>query len=293
MVEKNKDEIEEITDDEVQESDSNAQSILGQALSDDKDVTDILGGFKIAPQTLESSSAPMGGKSVLAALSGLSKGFRSSKAQRMAEDITENKVKIAEDKAIREKAIKDRDFALKHFGSETNLRKEFTKDYKKTFDDITSKTEQTINALTSANAPDNVVAIMNFMKALDPGSVVRESEFKLIPEMSGIYNKVTGILKKNIKGEGVLTTQVRKDMVDSIGKLYEVYKDQFEGNRDEYVRLGKTLSEAVDKSDSYNPSNVVGVSEILDSDFYNPIKIVFEEENEDDNETVRKELKIN
>ena len=210
------------------------------------------------------------------------KGEREEKNRIAKEKETQRKLDMLVDKNEKD-----------YFKSETSLRKDFTKDYKKTFDDVTSKTKQTINALKSANAPDNVVGIMNFMKALDPGSVVRESEFKLIPEMSGLYNQIAGTLKKSAEGKGVLTVQVRKDMIDSIGKLYKVYKDQFITNRDENARIGQKLANTYGVKD-YNPADVVGKSEILQDDDYDVTKIEFEEEIEKEKTgKLTREQKIN
>ena len=65
--------------------------------------------------------------------------------------------------------------------------------------------------LSKAGAAD-LALIFNYMKMLDPGSVVRESEFALAASTGGIASRVAAFWDKIIKG-GTLDEAMRRDLV--------------------------------------------------------------------------------
>jgi hypothetical protein len=72
--------------------------------------------------------------------------------------------------------------------------------------------------LASANIPNpetgagDVALVFSFMKMLDPGSVVRESEFALAQNTGGLLTRLQNTLTKAERGEFMTPTQ-RKEMV--------------------------------------------------------------------------------
>ena len=65
--------------------------------------------------------------------------------------------------------------------------------------------------LSKAGAAD-LALIFNYMKMLDPGSVVRESEFALAASTGGVASRVAAFWDKIIKG-GTLDEEMRRDLV--------------------------------------------------------------------------------
>ena len=69
-----------------------------------------------------------------------------------------------------------------------------------------------------ASGPGDVALITSFMKMLDPGSVVRESEFATAQNTGGLYAKLLNSLSKVKKGE-FLQPEQREEFV-SLAELY-------------------------------------------------------------------------
>lgn len=100
----------------------------------------------------------------------------------------------------------------------TGLRKEFdalSSDFRKIRDSFSR-----INAAVSdPSAAGDLAIIFNFMKILDPGSVVRESEFATAENAAGVPDKVRNLWNKALTGERI--TFNRGDFVSTAKRLFE------------------------------------------------------------------------
>ena len=136
----------------------------------------------------------------------------------------------------------------KTFDQEEKLRKEFqvrTKVYNElipTFANINSSAK-------AQNGPGDVALITSFMKMLDPGSVVRETEFATARDTAGLYTKLENTLKKAESGQFLQPSQ-RKEFVD----LAKQYLDSAQKKAgDEKRQIGSVV-----KNYRLNPENVFG-----------------------------------
>jgi len=127
--------------------------------------------------------------------------------------------------------------------------------------------------LSKAGAAD-LALIFNYMKMLDPGSVVRESEFALAAQTGGLTARVSAYWDKIVKG-GTLDESMRRDLVgqsrnqfnsavNNITKKYNVVLGQME----EYKDFGLKADRAI-KLRTYSP--MIDESNFLDP---NPVKKV-------------------
>jgi hypothetical protein len=138
----------------------------------------------------------------------------------------------------------------KAFEQEEKLRKEFqgrTKVYGElgtTFSNIKSSAE-------SKTGPGDIALITGFMKMLDPGSVVRETEFATARDTAGLYDRLLNTSQKLQSGQlFTLDSKQRQEYVD----LAKQYLDSAQKKAGEDK---KALSVVV-KNYRLNPDNVFG-----------------------------------
>jgi hypothetical protein len=79
--------------------------------------------------------------------------------------------------------------------------------------------------------PTDQALIMTFNRALDPTSVVRESEYARTPENMSVLNRAQALLSRWEKG-GVLEDDERKSIVQAVGVVKEASKEQYTAYRD-------------------------------------------------------------
>ena len=136
----------------------------------------------------------------------------------------------------------------KVFDQEEKLRKEFqgrTKIYNElipTYSNIKSSAE-------AKNGPGDIALITSFMKMLDPGSVVRETEFATARDTAGLYTRLENSLKKAENGQFLQPNQ-RTEFVN----LAKQYLDSAQKKAGEEK---KALGVVV-KNYKLNPENVFG-----------------------------------
>lgn len=102
-----------------------------------------------------------------------------------------------------------------------DLRKEFTalsKDYVKVRDAFGRV--QATNVGQDATGADDVALIFNFMKILDPGSVVRESEFATAENTGGVDDKIRNTYNRLLNGER-LTPEQRASFRATAERLFK------------------------------------------------------------------------
>ena len=138
----------------------------------------------------------------------------------------------------------------KTFDQEEKLRKEY-QGRTKIYSELGS-TYQNIKASSEAkNGPGDIALITGFMKMLDPGSVVRETEFATARDTAGLYERLLNTSQKLQSGQlFALDSKQRQEYVN----LAKQYLDsaQKKANEDK-----KALGVVV-KNYRLNPDNVFG-----------------------------------
>jgi len=119
-----------------------------------------------------------------------------------------------------------------------------------------SELQGTFNTLqasaSSANGPGDIALITGFMKMLDPGSVVRETEFATARDTAGLFTQLQNRLEKAQNGQ-LLSPKQRQEYV----ALSQKYLDsaQKKANQEK-----KDLGIVV-KNYRLNPENVFGAEQ--------------------------------
>ena len=138
----------------------------------------------------------------------------------------------------------------KNFEQEEKLRKEYTKRTEKFGEvgTILSNLEASANA---KNGPGDIALITGFMKMLDPGSVVRETEFATARDTGGLYQKLLNNSQKLQSGQlFALDSKQRAEYV-ALAKQYHDAAQKKAG--EDKKALGVVV-----KNYKLNPDNVFG-----------------------------------
>ena len=109
---------------------------------------------------------------------------------------------------------------------EQNLRKEYTTS-SKTFQEVRDAAARVEASAKNASPAGDLALIFNYMKVLDPGSVVRESEFATAASSGSYGERIQGMVNRIISGER-LTDTMREDFLNRSRKLYGAQANQFE-----------------------------------------------------------------
>jgi ribosomal protein L17 len=119
----------------------------------------------------------------------------------------------------------------------TQLRKEFnglSKDFLKQKDGYT----RVLSSAKNPTAAGDLALIFNYMKVLDPNSVVRESEFATAAAAGSYGDRVAGYVKRIQNGQRLSDAQ-RADFIDRSNKLFhDAARNQRKLER-RYRKLGK------------------------------------------------------
>lgn len=119
----------------------------------------------------------------------------------------------------------------------TKLRGEFTK-ITKNFAEINDAYGRVQASAKNPSAAGDLALIFNYMKMLDPESVVRESEFATAAQAGSYGARIQALVNRTVSGQRLSEVQ-RNDFVDRSKKLYETANDIHQGREDEYKRLAK------------------------------------------------------
>lgn len=144
--------------------------------------------------------------------------------------------------ATREVASATRDAANIRRDQDTEMK--LADDYRaqsQTFKEV-SDAYKTINATldkatTSASA--TLAGATKFMKLLDPGSVVRESELGMALAATGVFDRATNYINTLQNGK-VLTPSQAKDFKDITGRIYQAAQQQQQAIDADYTRKAQT-----------------------------------------------------
>ena len=154
--------------------------------------------------------------------------------------------------------IRTTGFNKEIFQAEREIRKEWNA--KKTpFNKIESSHKKLVASLGRKSGVGDMSAIFVYMKMLDPGSVVRESEFAQAQQTAGAVESLIARMKQIAEGEKLSVPQ-RTEFLALAEEFYGLAKTDLTGGRYE---LGTILQGNL----ALNPSNIFG-KELAPADFY-------------------------
>lgn len=107
------------------------------------------------------------------------------------------------------------------FTGQQKLRKEYDGiNTVKSFREQTQAYQRVLDSSKNASAAGDLALIFNYMKVLDPGSVVRESEFATAAASGSYGQRIQAAVNKAQSGER-LSPIMRRDFVHRAGNLYQ------------------------------------------------------------------------
>lgn len=125
------------------------------------------------------------------------------------------------------------------FNRATKLRGEFTTASK----DFVTQRDAFAKIQTAASDPSaagDISLVYGFMKLNDPTSTVREGEFATAQNAGAVPERVRAAYNKAVNGER-LADSVRKDFVNTSGRLYKTSENQHKKLVDQYTGLAKKV----------------------------------------------------
>jgi hypothetical protein len=136
----------------------------------------------------------------------------------------------------------------KKFEQEEKLRKEYQSRIK-VFNELDSTFSNLQSSAQASTGPGDIALITGFMKMLDPGSVVRETEFATARDTAGLFARLENMLTRLKNGEFLKPTQ-RQEYINLSRQYYDAAKKKADQER-------KSLNIVV-KNYKLNPDNVFG-----------------------------------
>lgn len=116
-----------------------------------------------------------------------------------------------------------------------DARKEFSGLQRvKEFDNISNAYGRIVASVEEPSPAGDLALIFNYMKMLDPSSVVRESEFAAAAQ-AGSYGDRIAALVGNLKEGTRLSPAQRADFVDRATKLYSQAEGLYDDTRNQYI----------------------------------------------------------
>lgn len=142
-----------------------------------------------------------------------------------------------------------------NFETEQKLRKEFDGlSVSKDFSTINDAYDKIFVSAENPSAAGDLALVFNYMKMLDPGSVVRESEFATAENAAGVDERVRNLYNKLLTGEKLAPEQ-RLDFVTRAGQLFNAQA----GNYNDKVKRYRELAEAYGTT----PDNIAKIVELV------------------------------
>jgi hypothetical protein len=105
------------------------------------------------------------------------------------------------------------------FDVESGYRKEFS-GITKSFGEVSTAFEKVKSSAANPSAAGDLSLIFNFMKMLDPGSVVREGEFATAQNAAGVPERIRNIYARLMSGERLSPDQ-RADFAAQAGNVFK------------------------------------------------------------------------
>lgn len=84
------------------------------------------------------------------------------------------------------------------------------------------------------NSIDDVRAVYSLMKSLDPGSVVRETEFETLASKQGGFNQIMQAPQRFFKGD-MFNSEFRKKLIENFGNVVKSREDQIKQSLSPYL----------------------------------------------------------
>lgn len=135
------------------------------------------------------------------------------------------------------------------FQDEQALRKEYTAIPEvKLFSEVQNAFDTIKTSLTKASPAGDLAGATKFMKLLDPGSVVRESELGMAMAATGALDRALNYFQMLKSGQKLNPTQ-RQDFLDLSSQLYEAARQRKSAFDNQYADIAS--------QNQLNPSNVV------------------------------------
>jgi hypothetical protein len=140
--------------------------------------------------------------------------------------------------AVQEQAKKEAAEAKKtDFKNANDLRDEYNTQ-SKTFVDVRDSYGRVLESATSPSPAGDLALIFNYMKMLDPGSVVRESEFANAAATGAYGERIKAAVGKIATGER-LSDAMRQDFLSRSEMLFKRTKRNQDQLKSEYTRLSR------------------------------------------------------
>jgi hypothetical protein len=145
---------------------------------------------------------------------------------------------LAQKAAIAPKVNVDMTGGQKGFDNEMSLKKAFAAEpVYKAYGEMQSAYGQINDSLKSASPAGDLAAATKFMKLLDPGSVVRESELGMAMAASGALDRAVNYAQMRIDGTK-LTPDQRKDFQKLSSELFGTATTAYNSKRSEFEQMG-------------------------------------------------------
>ena len=137
----------------------------------------------------------------------------------------------------------------KVYDDESKLRNEFIGQIKaESFNTIRDQYFNLSDASKAGTAPGDMKMIFSYMKMLDPGSIVRESEYATAQNAAGIPQRIIGAYNKALDGQS-LSPQQRQEFMAEARDIWKRKTKTFKATVDTYRQLAK--------NSGFNPNKVV------------------------------------
>ena len=136
------------------------------------------------------------------------------------------------------KTVIDMTGGQKGFENEMTLKKTFAAEpVYKAYSEMQSAYGQITDSLKQASPAGDLAAATKFMKLLDPGSVVRESELGMAMAASGALDRAANYAQMRINGTK-LTSDQRKDFQQLSDQLFGTATSAYNQKRGEFEQMG-------------------------------------------------------
>lgn len=144
----------------------------------------------------------------------------------------------------------------KKFDQSKKLRDEY-RSISKDFESVADAYGRVQASVESPDAAGDIALIFNYMKMLDPGSVVREGEFATAQNAGGVNDSVRNMYNKIVSGERLQPSQ-RAMFSDRAEKLYNVARKKNDKRKAGIVRVGKRYG--IEEPDIFGGDDYVVIS---------------------------------
>jgi hypothetical protein len=145
---------------------------------------------------------------------------------------------LAQKAAVAPKVTVDMTGGQKGFDNEMSLKKSFAAEpVYKAYGEMQSAYGQINDSLKAASPAGDLAAATKFMKLLDPGSVVRESELGMAMAASGAYDRAVNYAQLRMSGQKLTPTQ-REDFAKLSRELFSTATTAYNTKRGEFEQMG-------------------------------------------------------